>query len=202
MSITIFNTPVLSPFLGWISKLILKIIGWKMEGTPPDAPKYVLIAAPHTSNWDLPVTMTLAFAFRVRLFWMGKKELFQFPFGWLYRWLSGIAIDRSKSQNMVEQIVRRFSQSERLVVVVPPEGTRGKVNYWKTGFYYIAHGAGVPIVLGFLDWKRKAGGYGPLVMPTGDIEKDMERIKTFYANVTAKFPEKTAGAEIKTLETE
>ena len=202
MSITIFNTPLLSPFLGWISKLILKIIGWKMEGTPPDAPKYVLIAAPHTSNWDLPVTMTLAFAFRVRLFWMGKRELFQFPLGWLYRWLSGIAIDRSKSQNMVAQIVQRFDQSERLVVVVPPEGTRGKENYWKTGFYYIAHGAGVPIVLGFLDWKRKAGGYGPLVMPTGDIEKDMEKIKAFYANVTAKFPEKTAGAEIKTLDPE
>ena len=202
MSITIFNTPLLSPFLGWISKLILKIIGWKMEGTPPDAPKYVLIAAPHTSNWDLPVTMTLAFAFRVRLFWMGKKELFQFPFGWLYRWLSGIAIDRSKSQNMVAQIVQRFDQGERLVVVVPPEGTRGKVNYWKTGFYYIAHGAGVPIALGFLDWKRKAGGYGPRVMPTGDIEKDMEKIKAFYADVTAKFPEKTAGAEIKTLDPE
>ena len=196
MNVTIFNTPLLSAFLGWIAKLILKIIGWKMEGTPPAVAKMVLVAAPHTSNWDLPVTMTLAFAFRVRINWLGKKELFRRPYTGLFRWLSGIPVDRSTSRNMVEQIAKMFHESESLIIVVPPEGTRGKVNYWKTGFYYIAHQADVPISLGFLDWKRKAGGFGPLVYPTGNIEADMETIKAFYAIVTAKFPEKTSQADI------
>jgi 1-acyl-sn-glycerol-3-phosphate acyltransferase len=172
------------------------IFRWRIEGKLPDTPKFVLIAAPHTSNWDLPVMLSLAFAFRTRLFWMGKDTLFRRPFGAIMRWLGGIPIDRSKSHNVVEQSAEHFRKAESLVMVVPPEGTRQKVRYWKTGFYRIAESAGVPIALGFLDYRRKVGGFGPTVVPTGDIEADMETIQAFYANITGKHSDQFDQADV------
>jgi 1-acyl-sn-glycerol-3-phosphate acyltransferase len=156
-----------------------------------------MIAAPHTSNWDLPVMLILAFAFRTKLCWMGKDALFRWPFGALFRWLGGISIDRTKSHNVVAQSIQLFEEKEKVVMAVPPEGTRKKVRYWKTGFYYIATGANVPIALGFIDYRRKAGGFGPVVTPTGDIEADMETIRTFYANISGKRPEKSDQATVR-----
>jgi 1-acyl-sn-glycerol-3-phosphate acyltransferase len=168
-----------------------------MEGEVPDFPKYVLIAAPHTSNMDLAVMLTLAFTFRTKLSWMGKDALFRWPFGGLSRWLGGIPIDRSKSHNVVEQSVALFNEKEAFVLAVPPEGTRKQVRYWKTGFYYIAKGAGVPILLGFIDYGRKVGGFGPVLMPTGDIEEDMKTIQSFYAAITGRHPGQTDRADVK-----
>ena len=190
MQNTIFKTPVLSLLLRWISSFILIILGWRKEGQLPDVPKLVLIAAPHTSNWDLFFTLVLAFSFRMKVYWMGKEALFRWPYGRIMRWLAGISIDRSKSNNVVEQSVQAFQDSEQLIMVVPPEGSRGKVKRWRTGFYYIAYGAKVPIVLGFIDYGRKVGGFGPAIHPTGDIDADMEQIKAFYANVTGKKQDK------------
>ena len=104
-------------------------------------------------------------------------------------WLGGIAVDRSRSGNLVQSTIDAFQESQRLTVIVPPEGTRGKVSHWKTGFYYIALGAGVPIALGYLDFSRKAGGIGKMFTPTGDLEADMEEIKQFYSGVRGKHPQ-------------
>jgi 1-acyl-sn-glycerol-3-phosphate acyltransferase len=192
MRYTIFDTPVISPFMRGLAFVCLKIFGWRVEGRLPDLNKLVVIAAPHTSNWDLPLLLGVAFALRAKACWLGKHTLFQGPFGFLSAWMGGIPVYRSASQNMVAQTVEMFRNSERLILAIPPEGTRSKVSHWKTGFYYIALGAEIPIAMAFIDYKRKASGVGPTLHPTGDIEADMEIIRNFYANVTAKYPDKTS----------
>ena len=189
MRMTVFDTPVISHIARGLAWAFLKLNGWHKEGELPDAPKFVLIGAPHTSNWDTPFVLALAFAYRTKIFFMIKDSVFRWPYGWFFRWLGGIPVDRSKSNGMVAQTIDVFNQNDHLVICVPPEGTRKKVRGWKTGFYYIALGAGIPIALGFMDYKRKVGGPGPLFMPTGDIDADMKVIGDFYATVTAKYPE-------------
>jgi len=171
----------------WISLIILKIMGWNIEGRLPDIPRFVLIAAPHTSNWDFPITIFVAFALKAKIYWMGKEAIFRWPFRNFFRWLGGIPIDRSKSNNIVEQMIQKFAGSEKLIITIPPSGTRKKVIKWKTGFYYIAVGANVPIVLGFLDYKRKIGGIGPVFFPTGDIDADMREMRAYYADMKGKY---------------
>ncbi|MES2037318.1 MAG: lysophospholipid acyltransferase family protein [Pseudomonadota bacterium] len=189
MHLTIFETPIINTVMRWLSVLGLKLIGWKVEGIVPAEQKYVLIAAPHTSNWDFPVTLMVCFALRLRVYWMGKSSLFPPVLGHIMRWLGGIPVDRSKSGNLVQGTVDAFHENQRLTVIVPPEGTRGKVTHWKTGFYYIALGAGVPIALGYLDFKRKAGGIGKMFAVSGDIEADMLQIREFYCGISGKNPQ-------------
>jgi 1-acyl-sn-glycerol-3-phosphate acyltransferase len=183
---TIFDTPIVKTLMRLLSRFILKISGWRIEGRLPEIKKIVLIAAPHTSNWDFPITIFIAFAVKAKIFWMGKDTLFRFPFGALFKWLGGIPVDRSRSNNIVEQMIRKFSENESLIVTIPPSGTRKKVMKWKTGFYYIARGAGVPVVLAFLDYRRKAGGFGPVFIPTGEIESDIKEIREFYSGIHGK----------------
>ena len=187
---TVFNTPIIQPLFAALSRLGLWAAGWRTEGSLPASGKYVLIAAPHTSNWDFPLMLAAAFIFKVDLFWMGKDSLFPFPFAGMMRGLGGIAIDRSAPGNMVEQIIERYNSSDTLVIAVPPEGTRSKVDGWKTGFYHIARGANVPIATGFLDYKRKVAGFGPSFQPSDDMATDIEAIQGFYRNITAKYPQK------------
>ncbi len=190
---TIFTTPGVNTVLRGLSLAILKLPGWRVEGHfPADCPKCVLIAAPHTSNWDLPNTLMAGFALRANLYWMGKRSIFRPPFGAFMRWLGGIAVNREKSNNLVAASVEAIRAARgSLQLVVPPEGTRSKVRYWKTGFYYIAHGAGVPIVLSYMDYARKVSGIGPVFHPTGDIERDMATIKAFYAPFKGKNPDQS-----------
>ena len=144
---------------------------------PTGADKFVLIAAPHTSNWDLPYTLMTGLALRLNLYWMGKASLFRAPFGPVMRWLGGLAVDRSKSNNTVAAAALALQQADGpLQLVVSPEGTRGRVRQWKTGFYFIAVQAQVPIVLAFMDYGRKVGGLGPEFTPSGDVERDMAEI--------------------------
>ncbi|HOD36706.1 MAG TPA: lysophospholipid acyltransferase family protein [Syntrophales bacterium] len=187
---TIFDIPVLKDILRGLAILYLKMIGWRREGSLPDIPKYVLIVAPHTSNWDFPIGLAFAFDLKLRGYWLGKDSLFRWPFHGFVRWLGGIPIDRSRSSDVVAQIVQIFKERKNLTMVVAPEGTRKKVAHWKSGFYHIARGADVPIVLAFIDYLRKAGGIGPVFKPTGIIETDMEFIRSFYEKVTGKYPEK------------
>ena len=188
MSRTIFNTPVVQTLLKAGSIAFLRMTGWKVEGQlPPGVHKSVLIAAPHTSNWDLPYTLMAAFALGLQVRWMGKSSIFRFPFGALMRWLGGISVNREQSTNLVAASAERLRQaSGALHLVVPPEGTRSKTRYWKTGFYYIALGAQVPIVMAYMDYSQKRAGLGPLFTPTGDIERDMVAIKAFYAPFKGK----------------
>ena len=154
---------------------------------PTNTPKSVVIAAPHTSNWDLPYTLMVAFALDLNIHWMGKIQIFRFPFQGLMQWLGGIAVDRSQSTNMVSASAQTLRDAKgELHLVVPPEGTRAQSRHWKTGFYYIALEAQVPIVLGFLDFGSKTSGLGPALLPTGNLEADMKRIKAFYAPFKGK----------------
>lgn len=140
--------------------------------------------------------LVFGFYYRIKIYWMGKESLFRGIYGPIMRYLGGIPIDRSRPGGMVEQTIEKFNESDRLVVVVPPEGTRQKARYWKSGFYHIAHGANVPIVLGFLDYGRKEGSLEGLLTPTGDIEADMAVIREHYADIQAKHPEQRTPAEL------
>lgn len=190
MALTIFNTPVVNTLLKAFSVGFLRLTGWRVEGQLPDeARKSVLIAAPHTSNWDLPYTLMVAFALNLRVQWMGKSGIFRFPFGGLMRWLGGIPVDRSRSTNLVAASIDSIRNAAGpLQLIVPPEGTRSKTRYWKTGFYHIAVGAGVPIVMAYMDYRRKVSGLGPIFKATGDVERDMAAIKAFYATIVGKNP--------------
>lgn len=148
----------------------------------PDPKRFVLVGAPHTSNWDFILMLLAVFVWRIDIRWMGKDSIFKPPFTGLMVWLGGISIDRSKANNTVEQMVEHYRQQDELVVLIPPEGTRSKVERWKTGFYHIALQAEVPIALGYIDAATKTVGLGPLFTPTGDIESDMSVIQQFYSD--------------------
>jgi len=184
---TMFDTPILKSVLRGLSILILKILGWKTEGKiPKDLKKCVMIAAPHTSNWDLPFTLMTAFALDAKVYWMGKEQIFKPPFRRIMMWTGGIPVNRSTSTNMVQASIDAIKENDQLFLIVPPEGTRSKVTYWKTGFYHIAQGAGVPILMGFLDFKRKTSGIAGTYTTTGDLEVDMNHIKSIYAPISGK----------------
>jgi len=185
---TIYDTPILSPILKFLSHAVLRLVGWRKGGPLPDVDKCIVIGAPHTSNWDLPLVLTLALAYGAPMHWMAKKSVFRWPFGGICRWMGGIPVDRSKRCGAVEQTAQLFRNSEKLKIVISPEGTRG-VSTWKTGFYYIAYTAGIPIVPAFLDYRTKRGGLTEPFYPTGDIVKDMEFFRDFYGRITARYPE-------------
>ena len=185
---TIFDTPLVNTLLRAFSVTFLKLTGWKIEGSlPPGAEKSVLIAAPHTSNWDLPYTLMVAFALRLTPYWMGKEQIFKPPFRGLMMWLGGIPVRRESSNNLVAASVEAIKAATgSLQLIVPPEGTRSKTRYWKTGFYHIAVGAQVPIVMAYMDYHRKISGLGPVFIPTGHIDADMTAIQAFYSPFKGK----------------
>ena len=173
--------------LKYLARKILMLYGWTVIGhMPKDTPRSVLIAAPHTSNWDLWWMLLVAIVLKVRPNWLGKQELFRWPLGIFLRALGGIPVDRGTSQNAVQTRITVFSREEAMCLVIPPEGTRGKVDYWKSGFYHIAHGAGVPIVCSFLDYGTRTTGIGPIVQPCGDINADMLIFRKFYQGMTGR----------------
>jgi 1-acyl-sn-glycerol-3-phosphate acyltransferase len=174
-----------------ISQWLLKLFGWKIEGTPPTGYKKMLIVeAPHTSNWDYPIGMLLITSVGIKVNVIIKKELFFWPLGPLLRWIGGIPIDRSGNLSKVDALARLFQEKEQLNLAITPEGTRSLNKNWKKGYYFIAVKAGVPIFLTAIDYKKKAGILGPLFYPSGDYEKDLKKIEDFYRGITARFPEK------------
>lgn len=173
----------------WLGWLFLKCIGWSVGKGPPDLKKFIIIGYPHTSNWDLPIMLAYSFVYRIKVHWMGKKSLFRWPFGGFMRWIGGIPIDRSAHHNVVDQMVDVFHQSDSLIVCIPVEGTRKRVEYWKSGFYYIGLKGKIPIALAYLDYGRKQGGFGPTIEVTGDVEADMKQFAAFYEGIKALYPE-------------
>jgi 1-acyl-sn-glycerol-3-phosphate acyltransferase len=166
------------------------LFGWKLIGVRPPVRKLVLIGYPHTSNWDLLLYVLVAWNLGLSLSWMGKEELFRGAQGLLMRAINGISIRRDRHENVVQQMARAFAERDELYLLIAPEGTRGRVDYLKSGFYQIARAADVPICLGFADYARKRSGVGPLVYPSGDVEKDMDTIRAFYAeNASARYPQ-------------
>ena len=184
------NLPKRNGFLSaWLGRAVLRTLGWQIQGTLPDFPKSVLIVAPHTSNWDFIVGIAAMLSLRLAANWLGKSSLFFWPLGALLRRLGGIPVDRSSPQGTVDQVVDLFKNREQIVLGLSPEGTRKKVNTWKTGFYQIALGAGVPVVLISLDYSKRILGIGPSLNPSGDLEKDLQNVRAYYSAVQGKHPE-------------
>lgn len=188
MATTLFRASLLQPLLARLSRGVLRVLGWRVAGELPALQRYVLIGAPHTSNWDFPLMLMAVLVANLDVHWMGKHTLFRRPFNRLMRWLGGMPIDRSQANDTVAQIIDQYGRGDPLVVLIPPEGTRSQVQRWKTGFYHIASGAGVPIVLGFIDARSKTIGFGPLFYPTGNLDTDLQAIQSFYADKTGLRP--------------
>lgn len=173
----------------WLGSAFLAIGGWKIAGDWPDDAKCVIIAAPHTSNWDGIWMIAAAARWRIRLRYMGKKSLTTGIFGGIVKWTGCIPIDRSKSNDVVAAMKEAFAAEAGLVLAVPPEGTRDPVDKWKSGFYHIALGAGVPITLAVMDYATKTVSLPATLWPSGDYERDLAIIQGFYANAKGKYPE-------------
>lgn len=173
-----------------VCALGLAASGWKVEGDWPAAPKAVLVAAPHTSNWDGLWMLAAAGFYRVKLRWMGKRSLVDNPFGWFVRWLGCVPVDRKAAADTVEQMAAAFAERERLVLAVAPEGTRSATDTWKSGFYRIAVGADVPLLITVLDYGTRTIYIAGLFQPTGDYERDLPLIKAYYATAKGRHAEK------------
>ena len=173
-----------------LAKFLLSVLGWTLESKLPDTHRFVTIGAPHTSNWDFPVGLLAMWALDADFRWVGKHTLFRGPAKWLFTWLGGIPVDRRVHTGFIHRSAELLQQSERMALVLAPEGTRSKTEYWKSGFYHIAVEAGVPIALSYIDFARKSLGIGGSFMPSGNIVADMEIIRNFYRDKTGKRPDR------------
>ncbi len=179
-----------SPIAQRLAYFILRLIGWRTHVIRPRTSRYVLIGAPHTSNWDFGLMLLLMGAERLPIRFMGKDSLFRWPLGPLMRALGGIPVNRRERTSLVDQVAAKFSERGELIIGIAPEGTRKKTSHWKTGFYYIALKAKVPIAMAYLDYGNRVIGVGPSFMPSGDIHADFEIIKDFYAGIVGKNPKR------------
>lgn len=168
---------------------LFKSKGWATIGVRPEARRYVLLAIPHTTNWDFIMFLGLAEELGVQSHFMGKTSLFKWPMRQFMFDMGGVPVDRGSSHDYVEQMVAEFGRRDDFVLTIAAEGTRSGVRRWKSGFYHIAMGAGVPIQLAFVDYEKKRGGFGPLFHPTGDYAADMEAMLDFYRSTVTNFPE-------------
>lgn len=188
MKTTIFNTPILSGLFHILARITMWILGWRVQGKLPDIPKFILIGAPHTSNWDFVLFLGVIFTLRANVHFMGKAELFRFPIGWFFRYCGGVPVDRKKATGLVGQMVKMYNDSEKFILTIAPEGTRHHVVEWKRGFYHIAKGAGIPIVMAQVDGKNKIVRIGQIFQPTEDMEADMTAIQEYFAGVVGINP--------------
>ncbi len=174
---------------GWV----LRMAGWRIAGELPSRGKCVVIAAPHTSNWDFPLGLTAAAAFGIRVSWLGKDTVFRRPFGGIMRRLGGIPVHRDRSEGVVGQAVAAFAGADSLILAIAPEGTRSLTPFWKSGFYHIAVSAGVPIYPVYIDRTTRRVGAGPALHPTGNLRRDMDVLRSYYATARGIRPD-NAGA--------
>jgi len=172
------------------ARTIFAVTGWRLASRmPPGVKKAVMVAAPHTSNWDFIFCRASFYLMDVPLRYTVKAEWTRGPLGWLLLHLGAVPVDRTKNNSLVDTMVQLFDEYDHLVMLVTPEGTRRYQPKWRKGFYYTALKAKVPIVLGYLDYSKKESGVGPLFWPTGDYEKDLEEIKAFYRTKKGKYPD-------------
>ena len=169
--------------------------GWKAVGAPPEDRRCVIIAAPHTSNWDFLYFLGLTDALKIDAHFMGKTSLFRWPMARFMRDMGGVPVDRSSRHNYVEAMIAEFGRRQQFMLTIAPEGTRGAVRQWRTGFYHIALGAKVPLVCGMMDYGTKTGGLGPAIWPTGDYKADMLKVAEFYRSTTPRYPERATSFE-------
>jgi len=172
-----------------LSRLILKLIGWKLDERVPETQSYVIIGYPHTSNWDFILGMLAKWGMGLPINWVAKHSMFWGPFKPMFIAMGGVPLNREKTTGFIQKNIELFAQREQFILGLMPEGTRSKTDHWKTGFYHIAHGANVPIALAYLDYKNKVIGIGEVMHPSGDIHADFEIIKTFYQDKIGYRPE-------------
>jgi len=172
-----------------LSRLILKLIGWKLDERVPETQRYVLIAYPHTSNWDFILGMLAKWGMGLPINWVAKHSMFWGPFKPMFIAMGGVPLNREKTTGFIQKNIELFAQREQFILGLMPEGTRSKTDHWKTGFYHIAHGANVPIALAYLDYKNKVIGIGEIIQSSGDIHADFENIKAFYQDKIGYRPE-------------
>ena len=177
-------------FTGKISETILNLAGWKVKGDKPKEKKYLIVAAPHTSNWDFPLARLTNSKLNIKIKLLMKDSWFFFPLNYLLKSLGVMPIDRNKAGTIIDHVVEIFNEKDEFIFTISPEGTRSYVEYWKTGFYTIAEKAKVPILLAYIDYKKKETGTGPMIYPSGDAQKDFKKILKFYQNIHARYPEK------------
>jgi len=182
--------PHVARFLFWLG-------GWTVVGGTIPVRKAVIIAAPHTSNWDGFWAIVYKVYNRLAIRWFVKDSMFWFPFSILLRVNGAIPLDRRRAGSSVSQAIEAFDKYEDFYFGLAPEGTRSKTELWKTGFYRIAEGANVPVVLAFLDYTNKRLGFGPMITLTGDRDADMEIIRSFYAPIEGRWPEQTGPVQLK-----
>jgi 1-acyl-sn-glycerol-3-phosphate acyltransferase len=173
----------------FLPRLIFRLTGWKALGKAPALKKYIIIGAPHTSNWDFVYGICAWKLYGVQPRYLIKKEFYYFPLNFLFKATGGLPVDRTQSNSLTDSIVAMFSEREELIAIIPPEGTRKPVDRWRTGFYYVAIRAGVPIVMGAMDYRRKVTYLSEPFYPTGDIEKDFIVFREFYRGVQPCNPE-------------
>ena len=180
-----------------LARIFLYLTGWEPVGTKVADNKVVLVAAPHTSNWDLAYLLAITCVLDTRVSWIGKHTMFWWPLGPILRALGGLPIRRDRPEQVVEQIVRTFNEAETVSLTIAPEGTRSYAPYWKSGFYRIAKAAGVPIQLGFVDYARRKAGFGPTLIPSDDLRADMDKIRAFYADKAARHADQASEIRLR-----
>ena len=188
MHFTIHDTPGVIHFMRLLSWLVLKLSGWKVVNVAPATGSYLIIAAPHTSNWDFPLGIAIAFHLRLKVYFIAKHTLFNGFAGPIMLWLGGVPLNRGASKNFVDASVEIYANSENLIFAIAPEGTRSSVGRWKTGFYHMAKGANVPLALAYFDFSKRIGGIGKMLNTTENIDADMQAIADFYEPVMGKYP--------------
>ncbi len=185
--------------LKFFATKILALFGWQLDIVLPKEQKFVLIGAPHTSNWDFPLSLLAFWTIKLKIYWVAKKQMFWGPLHYLFTPLGGIPVDRKSSDGFIEQITKRFEQTDEMVLTIAPEGTRSKTEYWKSGFYRIAVAADVPICLAYVDASKKRLGFSEIMHPSGDIDADMKVIADFYKNIKGLKPENQGPVQLKKI---
>lgn len=180
-----------------IATKCLKLVGWTVNSRLPDENKYVLIVAYHTSNWDFIYGIFAMWSMGERFYWVAKHSLFRGPMDPIFRFLGGIPVDRRARHGFIGKMVEQFNRRDNMKLAIVPEGTRSKVFHWKTGFYYIAMEAKVPIALGYIDYKNKIVGVAKTVYPSGDLKQDIEVFREFYRDIGGKYPERAGDIGLK-----
>ena len=180
-----------------LGHFILKLFHWKIIGALPKDKKYIVIVAPHTSNWDFPIGLFARFSVGIKIHFLAKKQLFFFPLGILLKILGGTAVDRSKTNKTVDQVVAMFQSRDEFRLAITPEGTRGPVTRWKEGFYHIARQAGLPIVMIGFDYSLKHVVIQQPFMPSGDIEKDLPQMLDFFRTIKGRYPKDIPEYQVK-----
>ncbi|MCA9717917.1 MAG: 1-acyl-sn-glycerol-3-phosphate acyltransferase [Myxococcales bacterium] len=172
----------------YLAAFVLRLGGWKIGSAPPVLDKYVIVAAPHTAWADGFWMLSFAWYWGQSISWMGKSQLNRGAWGWFLRRVGIIPVDRSGPHGLVGFIVDEFARRDKLLLSIPPEGTRARRPLWKSGFYHIARQADVPVCLSYLDYRRREAGFGPVIQISGDVRQDMSAIREFYEDITAKVP--------------